>query len=393
MSFRLRGPRALLLLVVFLGTVSSAPAASADTTKDDLARARDKLAAAQTAADEAAAKYEAALSGRAQLEQQLGELSQRIDAAQAREAALEKTVQQIALRAYMGAGEPVVGSVLFSGEDLLDIGRSARLLDRANAPNIDAIDELSAVRADLGRDQSRVTAAKQEAEHLVADLGSESQRVQDELASAESARRDIEARFSQEQQAKAIAAARAAAVAAQQQRVKAATVSGSAGKSTSPSTRPSSPPRTSSTTPHGNPSTGPASPPPVSSHIVCPVRGAVSFIDSFGAPRSGGRSHQGVDMMAAEGTPNVATVSGTVRQQQGALQGNGVFLSGDDGNSYWYFHLSRYEGPPRHVSQGEVIGYTGHTGNADGGAPHTHFEYHPGGGAAVDPYPLVRAAC
>jgi murein DD-endopeptidase MepM/ murein hydrolase activator NlpD len=98
-------------------------------------------------------------------------------------------------------------------------------------------------------------------------------------------------------------------------------------------------------------------------------------------------------MMAAEGTPNVATVSGTIKQQQGALQGNGVFLSGDDGNSYWYFHLSRYEGSPRHVGQGEVIGYTGHTGNADGGAPHTHFEYHPGGGAAIDPYPLVRAAC
>jgi murein DD-endopeptidase MepM/ murein hydrolase activator NlpD len=388
MRFRPRGPRALLLLVVFLGAISITPAASADTTKDDLARARDKLAAAQTAADEAAAKYEAALSGRAQLEQQLEELGQRIDAAKAKEAALAKTVQQIALRAYMGAGEPVVGAVLFSGDDLLDIGRSARLLDRANAPNVNAIDELSAVRDDLGRDQARVTAAKQESEHLVSDLATQSQRVQDQLASAASARRDIEARFTQEQQAKAIAAARAAAAAAKPPRAKTSPVTGSAGKATTPTTRGSTP-----TTKPTTPTTRPTSPPPVNTHIVCPVRGAVSFIDSFGAPRSGGRSHQGVDMMAAEGTPNVATVSGTIKQQQGALQGNGVFLTGDDGNSYWYFHLSRYEGSPRHVGQGEVIGYTGHTGNADGGAPHTHFEYHPGGGAAIDPYPLVRAAC
>jgi murein DD-endopeptidase MepM/ murein hydrolase activator NlpD len=386
MRFRPRGPRAVLLLVVFVGAVSLAPAASADTTRDDLAQARDKLASAQAAANEAAARYEAALSGRAELERELQELAQRIDAAKAREATLETTVQQIALRAYMGAGEPVVGTVLFSGGDVLDIGRSTRLLDRANAPNLDAIDELSAVRDDLGRDRSRVDAAKQESEHLVADLASQSRRVQDELASAQAARRDIEARFTQEQQAKAIAAARVAAAA--QQRAKAATISGSAGKAAPPPTRASTPTSTRTT-----PTTKPTSPPPVNAHIVCPVRGAVSFVDSFGAPRSGGRSHQGVDMMAAEGTPNVATVSGTVKQQQGSLQGNGVFLSGDDGNSYWYFHLSRYEGGPRHVSQGEVIGYTGHTGNADGGASHTHFEYHPGGGAAVDPYPLVRAVC
>ena len=97
--------------------------------------------------------------------------------------------------------------------------------------------------------------------------------------------------------------------------------------------------------------------------------------------------------MSPNGTPNVAVVAGTVTQKEGNLSGLGVYLRGDDGNSYWYFHLSAYEGPPRHVEQGEVVGYVGSSGNADASAPHTHFEYHPGGGGAVNPYPVARAAC
>jgi murein DD-endopeptidase MepM/ murein hydrolase activator NlpD len=97
--------------------------------------------------------------------------------------------------------------------------------------------------------------------------------------------------------------------------------------------------------------------------------------------------------MSPPGTPNVAIVSGEVRQKEGNLAGISVYLYGDDGNTYWYFHLSAYEGPPRRVQQGEVIGYVGSSGNASASAPHTHFEYHPGGGPAVNPYPLVRSAC
>ena len=127
--------------------------------------------------------------------------------------------------------------------------------------------------------------------------------------------------------------------------------------------------------------------------IVCPVRGAVSFVDSWGAPRGDTGPHQGVDMMAARGTPDVAVVSGNVVQKDGAISGKGVRLYGDDGNLYYYFHLDAYEGPPRHVQQGEVVGYVGNTGDASGGPTHTHFEVHPGGGAAVDPYPSVASVC
>jgi len=97
--------------------------------------------------------------------------------------------------------------------------------------------------------------------------------------------------------------------------------------------------------------------------------------------------------MSPRGTPNVAVVSGEIRQKVGGTSGISVYLYGDDGNAYWYFHLEAFEGPPRRVQQGEVVGYTGSTGNASGTAPHTHFEYHPGGGPAVNPYPLARSAC
>ncbi len=124
--------------------------------------------------------------------------------------------------------------------------------------------------------------------------------------------------------------------------------------------------------------------------IVCPMLGS-AYGDTWGAPRSGGRRHEGVDMLAPMGTPIYAVVSGFVTFKQNRLGGNAVSLAGDNGTRYYYAHLSRYEGSNRRVIQGEVIGYNGDTGNATG-VPHLHFEIHPGGGLAVNPTPSVRAA-
>ncbi len=132
---------------------------------------------------------------------------------------------------------------------------------------------------------------------------------------------------------------------------------------------------------------------------LCPVAGPVSFTDTWGAPRSGGRTHQGVDMFAATGTPTVAPVGGDVEHYNDSQGGLSWRLWGDDGNYYYGTHLSAFAGPTTgHVGRGTVIGYVGQSGNAASTSPHLHFEIHPNRrpgdpAAPVNPTPTVAAHC
>ena len=114
--------------------------------------------------------------------------------------------------------------------------------------------------------------------------------------------------------------------------------------------------------------------------IAIPVAGVrrAELRDSFHAPRSGGRQHLGIDIMAPEGTPVLAAAGGViVKRDSSALGGISLYERGNDGATiYFYAHLSRYaagidEGDL--VRQGDLIAYVGHTGNADASAPHLHF--------------------
>jgi len=123
---------------------------------------------------------------------------------------------------------------------------------------------------------------------------------------------------------------------------------------------------------------------------VCPVAGPNSFVDSFGWPRVG-HSHQGIDLISPYGTPVVAAHPGTVSRSSSSSGGLQAYVNGSGGYTF-YAHMSSYSGATGSVGAGTVIGYVGSTGNA-GSTNHLHFEWHPGGGAAVNPYQALLAVC
>jgi murein DD-endopeptidase MepM/ murein hydrolase activator NlpD len=135
----------------------------------------------------------------------------------------------------------------------------------------------------------------------------------------------------------------------------------------------------------------------VSAGIRCPFdRGRTQFIDSWGFARSGGRSHKGADMMAAWDEPVYAVESGVVAVENHGIGGKHIWLTGGSGTGYYYAHLNSFAvANGQRVSKGEVIGFNGNSGNAAGGAPHVHFQIHPGGRGrpAVNPYPTLAPAC
>jgi peptidoglycan hydrolase-like protein with peptidoglycan-binding domain len=148
-------------------------------------------------------------------------------------------------------------------------------------------------------------------------------------------------------------------------------------------------------TPTGKVDSAPAAPVNVQlQHKV--MQGPCYYGDTWGAARSAGRSHLGVDIGAAEGQELYAVVTGRITQiyvdAPGSLAGNGLKIATADGTYFFYAHLKSLAPGIQvgtQVTAGQLVGWVGKTGNA--GIPHLHLEIHPGGGSAVNPYPIVKA--
>lgn len=114
--------------------------------------------------------------------------------------------------------------------------------------------------------------------------------------------------------------------------------------------------------------------------------------DTWGAARSQGRSHEGIDIFAPRGTPIQSTTQGIVSKVgENTLGGRVVVVVGPGGAGHYYAHLEDYAdiSPNDWVDAGDIIGYVGDSGNAKGTPPHVHYGIYING-SAVNPYPLLQ---
>ncbi|MGI8685984.1 MAG: murein hydrolase activator EnvC family protein, partial [Acidimicrobiales bacterium] len=237
----------------------------------------------------------------------------------------------------------------------------------------DSVEGYQVARIDLEQSQAALAERLAEQRDVVTGLREEEAKVTAELRTLAAAQKAYEAKLAAEAAAAAKAAAAAEAAAAKAAASRAPRASRSA---------PLIPPI----------AVGPL---PIigGGSWICPVQGPHAFSDDYGDPRSGGRSHQGNDIMAARGTPVVANVAGNVKGHNSSLGGISYYLDGDDGNTYYGTHLDRLSGAGGHVAAGTVVGYVGSSGNASASAPHLHFEVHPGGGRPVNPFSTLSKFC
>lgn len=383
---------AALVVVTLTGTIIGTTA-NADHGDAAAAQAAREIQAARDAANAAA---QALFDAESEIDTLTIEIAEAEDDLAAKETLLgemRESLEYEAVRRFVGSGAedfPLMIDISGANDELyVEVLASVSTetvvvdlddLDLAIKETNEARDALASQKASAEAAKTNYAALEEAAEARIVELQEiEAQRLVDEAVEheLERQRRERAAREAAEAAAAAEAAERRAAANAA-----ATSSSGSTGSSSG------------STSSSGGSSTGAApdpSPPVARNNMVCPMRGSYAFADTWGAARSGGRSHQGVDMISPTGTPIIAVESGSVRYSQNRLGGNAAWVTGNSGTKYYYAHMSSYEGSSRSVSQGEVIGYNGQTGNA--GTPHLHFEVHPGGGRAVNPYPYVAAVC
>lgn len=302
----------------------------AETTVDEL---DEQLSAATAAYEEAWGRIEALREERRDLQRRAGQLEDEL--AEAAEALTDRAV------AAFKRGQPSSSLLLLAAEGPDEAADRAALLAALQRSDLGRSQQAGALRTALDQTQTLLDDQERQLDALQAEVDRERDRLADQLERAETVAEDLRERSER------------------QRRIDRGVQQGT--------------------------------------YACIFAPGSFHFRDTWGAPRSGGRSHRGTDVFAPMGQPTYAFTDGVIqRHSNSGLGGIGLYLRGDDGNVYYYAHLQSIDpggAVGNRVEAGELIAYNGATGNASPSAPHVHFELHPGGGAAVNPYPWLAAAC
>lgn len=391
-------------ILAFVLVLLLAVPALAQVSEEDVEEAAQRVSEAQARADSLLRQLEDAYVRQVQLADEISSLNDAIGRTRARLTTAQAAVETLAVEMYVGATSSVsLVALLGGGSESVPAG--LEYVRQVTGLEESAIDSLKATQAELERQTSRLADAEVEQQEVTAELAELTAEAEANFVAASA---DYDAVVSQRQREEeerrrrqAEEAARLAAATSTTTTLAPATTAAAAtadDDDDSPDTTVTTVAETTDTTATTSPPTTAPPPPQPTGGQACPVAGAVSFIDTWGAPRSGGRGHQGVDMMAARGTPVAAIFDGTISRtgSGSSLGGITIWMRSTSGDSFYYAHLDAIAGgisSGTSVAAGQIIGTVGSTGNASPSYPHLHFEYHPGGGGAVNPYPLVRGIC
>jgi peptidoglycan LD-endopeptidase LytH len=374
--------RWVLLFLAIVTLVAIPIGASAQTQADVDAAAREKRIAearkSQAYADyadisaqldDAVARYEEIHAEHEDLLYRIERMEAAVERYQTEAEDLQETARSILVDAYMSGQHNLIGTA-FTATTIQDLVTSRALIDRATERELASIDNLDAVSRQADRSSAELdirradVAANEDAASVIVDEISILQaRQRDILDKADADLRAAIDKLNTEIKEKKIEDDRRKKQAAAQSAAR----PGAAG----------------------------GAPAAATPGFICPVQGGASFIDSWGYPRSGGRTHKGVDMFAPRNTPLLAVVDGVVKFSTNSLGGRSTHIYADNGVVYYYAHLEAWPtdiSSGQRVSKGTVVGFLGNSGNARYTSPHLHFEIRPGG-KAVNPYPTVRSAC
>jgi len=274
--------------VLAAAAIPLAASAGAQPGPDPTAELKQRADEARREANDAAARYTNAQSSFEDLGNKIADLEQKIAAGEARREELRGIAERRAVVAYKNQGSD--RAAILNAQNPGEGMRSSELLNRANEADNAAVADLAAVNADLAVQRDKHAEDSRDYNSYRQRLADERSVLDTKVAAAEMAVRELQARRA----AEGLGA-------------------------------------------------------PVVDGLVCPVPGA-AFSNDFGQPRTG-HSHQGNDMFAPMGTPNLAVVGGNVTYGPGGSGGMGAYLEGDNGVTYVYYHLSEYVGGPRRVAQ------------------------------------------
>lgn len=358
----LRNPR-LLAPLLLLALLALSPITANAQSKGDVDTAKTAADRALEALEAADAELEEGIEELERIQGQLYTLNYRIDKLGAAITEygtnvdnLQTRARDLVVDAYM-TGNSNAMTTAFTAGNIQDLITSQALYDRATTRDLDELDQLGAVQRQMDRLTDELAIKEAEVERLETDQAVVVGNLATLREKADKAHAEAKAKYASVYAKYKARLAREAAAAA-------ARASGAG-----------------------------AGIPSQTKGVVCPVAGPNYFINSWGYPRSGGRTHKGTDVMAAYNTPLVAMNSGTVRLNSHSLGGKQTYVYGDDGITYYYAHLSKWPGglsTGQRVNKGQIIGYVGTSGNA--AVPHLHLGMI-AGGIYVNPYPTIRPVC